>query len=68
VKNVPADGLITVKTSTNPNGVFTIAFPEPGGWGTTVSWQEKDRGWTEAGKRGPLRERTTFWVLVDEKK
>jgi cobalt/nickel transport protein len=67
-KKLPPDELITFKTKTDPNGVFTFAFPDPGWWCMTADWQEKDRQWIDAGKQGPLRERTTLWVHVDEKK
>ncbi len=68
VKNPPPDELITFKTKTAPLGVFTFAFPEPGWWCMTAELQEKGREWVDAGKKGTLRERTTLWVHVDEKK
>jgi cobalt/nickel transport protein len=68
VKAPPPDELITFKTRTDPNGVFTFAFPDPGWWCMTAGYQEIGRGWVAAGKKGPLRERTTLWVHVDEKK
>jgi cobalt/nickel transport protein len=68
IKNPPPDELITFKTKTDPNGVFTFAFPEPGWWCMTAAWQQKDRQWKDGGKEGPLRERATLWVHVDEKK
>jgi cobalt/nickel transport protein len=68
IKNPPPDELITFKTKTDPNGIFTFAFPDPGWWCMTAEYQEKDRQWVDAGKQGPLRERTTLWVHVDEKK
>ena len=68
LKNPPPDELITFKTKTDPNGVFTFAFPEPGWWCMTAAWQEPGRQWVDSGKQGPLVERATFWLHVDEKK
>jgi uncharacterized GH25 family protein len=69
VKNPPADELITFKTKTDPNGIFTFAFPEPGWWSMTAGLQETNqRQWKDGGNEGPLRERATLWVHVDEKK
>jgi cobalt/nickel transport protein len=68
IKNPPPDELITFKTKTDPNGVFTFAFPEPGWWSMTAGWQEPDRRWKEGANEGPLRERATLWIQVDEKK
>jgi cobalt/nickel transport protein len=67
VKNPPSDELITFKTKTAPNGVFTFAFPNPGWWCMTLIGSG-ERQWVDAGKQGPLRERATLWVHVDEKK
>ena len=68
VKNPPPDELITFKTKTDPNGVFTFAFPEPGWWSMTAAFQEKDRQYKGGGKKGPLRDRATLWVFVNDKK
>jgi cobalt/nickel transport protein len=68
LKNMPPDELITFKTKTDPNGVFTFAFPNPGWWCMTAGWQEKDRRWKDGANEGPLRERATLWLHVDEKK
>lgn len=67
-KNPPPDELITFKTKTDLNAVFTFAFPEPGWWSMTAEWQEKDRRWKDGANEGPLRERATLWIHVDEKK
>ena len=67
-QKLPPDELITFKTKTDPNGVFTFAFPEAGWWSMTAAFQEKDRRWKEGGKEGPLRDRATLWIHIDEKK
>ena len=67
-QKLPPDELITFKTKADPNGVFTFAFPEAGWWSMTAAFQEKDRRWKEGGKEGPLRERATLWIHIDEKK
>jgi cobalt/nickel transport protein len=67
-EKLPPDELITFKTKTDPNGVFTFAFPEAGWWSMTGAFQEKDLRWKDGGKEGPLRERATLWVHVNEKK
>ena len=68
VKNPPPDELITFKTKTDPNGIFTFAFPDAGWWSMTAAWQKKDRKWNDGANEGPLRERATLWIHVDEKK
>jgi cobalt/nickel transport protein len=70
VKNPPPDELITFKTKTDRNGVFTFAFPDPGWWSMTSGYDvgKKKRRHKEGVKEGPLRERATFWLHVDEKK
>jgi cobalt/nickel transport protein len=67
-QKLPSDELITFKTKTDPNGVFTFAFPEPGWWSMTAAFQEKDRQYKGGGKKGPLRDRATLWVFVNDKK
>ncbi|MCI0684095.1 MAG: DUF4198 domain-containing protein [Gemmataceae bacterium] len=65
-KELPADELITFRTSHDPNGVFTFAFPEAGWWSFTA---ERRAGMHERkGKEYPLRQRLTMWVHVEAKK
>jgi cobalt/nickel transport protein len=68
VKKLPPDELITFKTKTDVNGSFTFSFPESGWWCCTAARQEKDRTWKDGANEGPLRERATLWIHVDEKK
>jgi cobalt/nickel transport protein len=68
MKDPPPDELVTFKTKTDPNGIFTFAFPQPGWWCMTAARQEPGRQWKEGGTEGPVRERTTLWIHVDEKK
>jgi uncharacterized GH25 family protein len=64
-KEVPADEQITRTVKTDPNGVATTTLTEPGWWGLTVTRPggQRERG----GKSYPVRQRSTFWVFVDEK-
>jgi cobalt/nickel transport protein len=69
VKMLPPDELITFKTKTDATGVFTFAFPEPGWWSMTASHLDaKQPPLKQGGNEGPLRERATLWIHVDEKK
>ncbi|MSQ93586.1 MAG: DUF4198 domain-containing protein [Gemmataceae bacterium] len=69
VKNPPADEFVTFKTKTDQNSVFTFAFPQAGWWCMTAGCHDqKQRQWTDAGREGPIRERATLWIHVDEKK
>jgi uncharacterized GH25 family protein len=65
-KELPPDEFITRTVKTDPNGVATCNLPEPGWWCLTAS---RDGGEREhQGKRYPVKERSTLWVFVDEKK
>jgi cobalt/nickel transport protein len=65
-KELPADEFITRTVKTDPNGVVTCDLPEAGWWCLTATREAgvKDRD----GKMVPVRERTTFWVHVAEKR
>jgi cobalt/nickel transport protein len=64
-KELPADEFITRTVRADPNGVATTTLTEPGWWCLTAQrdGDKKDH----SGKMYPVKQRTTFWVHVDEK-
>jgi cobalt/nickel transport protein len=64
-KELPPDEHITRTAKTDPNGVVTVTFTEPGWWAITAlrdgSRRERD------GKMVPVRQRATLWVHVDDR-
>jgi cobalt/nickel transport protein len=64
-RELPADEFITRTAKTDPNGVVTCSLPEAGWWCLTT--QRKSGTREREGKKYPLKQRTTFWLLVDEK-
>ena len=62
---LPPDEQITRTAKTGPLGVVTASLPEAGWWCLTASRRAGRRD--HEGKAYPLRQRTTFWVFVDEK-
>jgi cobalt/nickel transport protein len=64
-KELPADEFITRTVRADPNGVATTTLTEPGWWCLTA---QRDGGKRQHdGKMYPVKQRTTFWVHVDEK-
>jgi cobalt/nickel transport protein len=64
-KDLPADEFITRTGRADPNGVATTTLTEPGWWCLTA---QRDGGKRQHdGKMYPVKQRTTFWVYVDEK-
>jgi cobalt/nickel transport protein len=62
---LPPDEFRTLTAKTDPNGVVTVSLPEVGWWSITA---QRDGGRrTVNGKTGPVRQRVTLWVWVDEK-
>jgi cobalt/nickel transport protein len=62
---LPPDEFRTLTARTDPNGVVTTTLPEAGWWSITA---QRDGGRrTYNGKTGPVRQRVTLWVWVDEK-
>lgn len=65
-KVLPPEEQMTRTVRTDPNGVVTCSLPESGWWCITA---QRLAGKKEhKGKDYPLRQRSTFWVYVDEKK
>jgi cobalt/nickel transport protein len=64
-KELPADEQITRRVKADPNGVLTCTLTDPGWWCITAerAGGQKDKD----GKMYPVKERTTFWVHVDQK-
>jgi cobalt/nickel transport protein len=62
---LPPDEQITRTAKTGPLGVVTATLPEAGWWCLTASRSGGRR--EHEGKTYPVRQRTTFWVYVDEK-
>jgi cobalt/nickel transport protein len=62
-KELPADEFITFTSKTDPGGLVTCSFPEPGWWSVTAQRTSGTR--PHDGKLYPVRERTTFWVYVE---
>jgi uncharacterized GH25 family protein len=64
-KEIPPDELVTFKTRTDPNCVFTCTLPEAGWWCMTIT----DVNGTKArnGTDFPVRQRVTLWVHVEAK-
>jgi uncharacterized GH25 family protein len=63
-KKLPPDEFITRTVRLDPNGVAATTLTEPGWWCLTVGRQQGTR--MREGKSYPLRQRSTFWVFVDE--
>ena len=63
-KKLPPDEHITRTVRLDVNGVATTTLTEPGWWCLTVGRRQGTR--KHEGKSYPLRQRTTFWVFVDE--
>jgi len=63
-KKLPPDEHITRTVRLAPNGVATTTLTEPGWWCLTVGRLHGTR--MREGKSYPLRQRSTFWVFVDE--
>jgi len=64
-KLLPPDEHITRTAKTDPNGVVTATLTEPGWWCLTA---QRDGGGREhEGKKYHVRQRSTFWVHVDDK-
>jgi cobalt/nickel transport protein len=64
-KELPPDEQITRVVKTDPVGVVTCTLPEGGWWGLTAIRPGGMR--THKDKAYPVKQRTTFWVHVDEK-
>jgi hypothetical protein len=64
-KELPADEFITRTVRADPNGVATTTLTMPGWWCLTA---QRGAGKKQRdGKMYPVKQRTTFWVFVDEK-
>jgi cobalt/nickel transport protein len=63
---LPPDEQITRTAKTDPNGVVTGTLTGPGWWCLTA--QRSGGLETHLGKRYPVRQRTTLWVYVAERK
>ena len=64
-KTIPADEYCTRTAKTDPNGVVTGTLTDPGWWCLAAA---QDAGMKDHdGKSYPVRERSIFWVHVDEK-
>jgi len=64
-KTLPADEQITRTVKTDRNSTLTCSLPEAGWWGITA--QRESGKMARNGKEYPTRQRTTFWIFVDEK-
>jgi cobalt/nickel transport protein len=68
---LPPDEHITFAAKTDPNGTSTVTLPDPGWWGLTAirrySPEAKPPTRENDGKSYPVVERTTLWVLVEER-
>jgi cobalt/nickel transport protein len=64
-KELPADEFITRTVRADPNGVATTTLPEAGWWCLTA--QRNGSKKEHNGKMYPVKQRTTFWIYVDEK-
>jgi cobalt/nickel transport protein len=65
-KELPPDEFITRTVKADPNSVATCNLPEAGWWCLTASRDGAER--EHQGKKYPVKERSTLWVFVDEKK
>jgi uncharacterized GH25 family protein len=63
-RKLPPDEYITRTVRLDPNGIATTTLSEPGWWCLTVGRLNGVR--MQQGKNHPLRQRSTFWVWVDE--
>jgi cobalt/nickel transport protein len=60
---LPPDEHITRSAKTDPNGIVTTTLTEPGWWCLTA---QRAGGMREhEGKKYPVKQRTTLWVMVD---
>ena len=64
-KTIPADEYCTRTARTALNGVVTGTLTDPGWWCLAAAWEAGTR--EHDGKSYPVRERSIFWVHVDEK-
>jgi len=64
-KNLPHDEQITRTVKTDPNGIGTCTLTEPGWWCITANRMVDMM--EHQGKMFPVRERSTFWLFVDDK-
>ncbi len=64
-KSLPSDEQITRTLKTDPNHVLTCTLMDAGWWSITA--QREGGQMARDGKQYRLRQRTTFWVYVDEK-
>jgi cobalt/nickel transport protein len=62
---LPPDEQITRTARADPNGVVTCTLPEAGWWAVTALRDGGRR--PRQGRAYPVRQRTTFWVFVDER-
>ncbi|HTU91657.1 MAG TPA: DUF4198 domain-containing protein [Gemmataceae bacterium] len=63
-RKLPPDEQITRTVRLDPSGVATTTLSEAGWWCLTVARPQGTR--MRDGKSYPLRQRSTFWVFVDE--
>jgi uncharacterized GH25 family protein len=63
-KTLPPDEHITRTVRLDRNGVATVTLTDAGWWCLTVSRSHGTR--ERDGKSHPVRQRSTFWVFVDE--
>jgi cobalt/nickel transport protein len=63
-KKLPPDEFITRTVRLDANGVAAATLTQPGWWCLTVGRPQGMR--MRDGKSYPLRQRSTFWVFVDE--
>jgi cobalt/nickel transport protein len=64
-KVLPSDEQITRTAKTDPNGVVTCSLPEAGWWAVTAL--RPGGQLRRQGQDYPVRQRTTFWVYVEER-
>ncbi len=65
-KEMPPDEDVTRTALTDSTGVVACTLTEPGWWSVTA--QRDGNGRERDGKKVPLRQRATLWILVDEKR
>jgi cobalt/nickel transport protein len=64
-KELPPDEQITRTAKTDPNGVVTCTLTDAGWWCLTAQRDGPKKA--RAGKDYPVRQRSTLWVLVEDK-
>ena len=64
-KTLPADEFMNRTARTDPNGLVTTTLTEPGWWAVTATRAAGRHD--HRGKAYPVRQRTTFWVAVEER-